>query len=220
MIHRYIYNILKDGVQAITETPDILDELFQDNYELVSEEAEAIETYFLANGLNVYNGYPRKDTKFPSISIILGEENETEHFLNDSAGLITDEDSPNYRAEIFASMWKHSYRLLVITEHPDVTAYYYEIVKFIMLAGQDILADDGCLDFHLSGSELSPDPKYLPEHLFARQLIFSCQREFQRINRNSRLFPIKSVEGIHVDSQGSPSDVGDVKTNVTTYYPE
>ena len=95
--------------------------------------------------------------------------------------------------------------------------YYYEIVKLIILGGLPVLIDDGCFEFELSGGDLSPDPKYLPEHLFGRQITFSCQREFQIIDRDSRLLKAFRIGGIYVDSSGSPSDVGEVKTNITTY---
>jgi hypothetical protein len=221
MIHRYIYDILTSGVTTILANPDILDVLFEENFELVSDESDAIKKYFTDNGCNIYNGYPRKTTEFPSVNILLGEENEIEHFIGDSAGLIEDENNSDYRAELYSSIWDHAYRLLIMTEHPDVTAYYYEIIKFIMLEGLNTLVDDGCFEFGFSGNELAPDPRYLPDHLFARQIVFRCQREFMRIDKASKLFRIGTtpdkVSGIHVDSSGSPSDVGNVKTNVTTY---
>lgn len=219
MIHRFIHDILTNGVEVLQADPSILDELFIGNYELVSNEADTIKEYFIAHGFNVYNGYPRKDEKFPAISIVLAEEGEVEHLVGDSAGLITDPTDPEYRAEILASIWGHKYRMLIMTEHPDVTSYYYEIAKFIMLEGLDVLVDDGCWEFQFDGSELAPDPRYMPEFLFARQLIFSCQREFQRIDSASKQFRSASVGGIHVDSSGSPSDVGGVNTRVTTYDP-
>ena len=217
MIHRYLHDILTEGIAAILASPLILDELFQDNYELVSTEAAAIKTYFTTNGFNVHNGYPRTDTKYPSINIILGDEAEVESVLADTGGDITDENDPNYKAEILTAIWSHTYRLLVMTDHPDVTAYYYEIAKFILLEGFHDLIDDGMFEFELSGNELAPDPRYIPEHLFARQLIFSCQREFQRIGRARQRLRGGSISGLHVDSSGSKEDVGDVKTNVTTY---
>ena len=217
MIHRYINDLLKDSIAAILANPVILDDLFQENYELVSDESDAIKQYFADKGLNVINGYPRQNTDFPSVCIILGDEAENEHIMGDDAGFIDDETDPNYGMELNSSFWDHAYRLLIITEHPDVTAYYYEIVKYIMADGQDSLGNDGCFAFHMSGNDLAPDGRYLPEHLFARQLIFKCRREFQLIVRDGPIRTGLSTEGIHVDSSGSPSDVGSVKTNVTPY---
>lgn len=217
MLNRYIHDILTTAIEAITADPTVLDDIFQGNYELVSEESEAIKTYFEEHGFNVYNGYPRKNTEFPAVNIIMSEEAEVEHVMGDTAGLITDETDPNYGKELITSFWDYAYRLMIITEHPDITSYYYEIVKYIMVDGQDTLVDDGCFEMHMSGNELAPDPRYLPEHLFARQLIFKCRREFQFIERNSDMGVGRTVAGIHVDSSGSPSDVGSVETNVTPY---
>jgi hypothetical protein len=219
MIHRYIFDILTEGVAAIQKDKTLLDELFCENFELVSEEADAIKEYFDKHGLHIGNGYPRDDTPYPAVQIILGEEGEVEHFLNDSGGMVIDETSLDYGSDIKVSLWRHVYRMLIATTHPDVTAYYYEIVKFIMLEGLNTLEDDGCFEFKLSGMELAPDPRYLPNHIFSRQLLFECNRPFQRIDKESKLFRAKQVSGLHVDSDGSPRDVGDISTNVTTYIP-
>lgn len=217
MIHRYLFDILTSGIAAIKADPSTIDELFQENYVLVSEEADAIKQYFLSHDFKVYNGYPRTTSEFPSIHIILADEAEVESVLGDSGGIIKDETDPNYQAEIITDIWEHKYRLMIVSEHPDVTAYYYEIIKFIMLEGFDYLTEDGCFEFKLSGMELAPDPKYLPEYLFVRQMVFECQREFQRINKRAKWERIRSVSGIHVDKAGSLSEVGDVKTNVKPY---
>jgi len=217
MINRYIHGILTVGITNILEDTTFLDELFKDNYVIDESEAEAIKTYFLENGCRVKNGYPRKDTVWPAIHIVLGMETESDHFLSDSAGKITDDEDPNYGKELLAAIWEHGYRLIICTEHPDITVAYYEIAKFIMLQGLDVLLGDGCFEFHFSGKDMAPDERYIPAHLFVRELIFQCNREFQHIKRDTDLFNIRKVEGIHVDSSGSPSDVGNVKTNVTTY---
>ena len=218
MIHRYLHEILTVGFQFVRDNPSVLDELFQENYVLESDESDSIKTYFLAHGCNVVNGYPRDNTKFPAIAITLGAEMETQHFLGDSGGIVDDDTSPDFGKEILASIWDHSYNMLVITEHPDVTAYYYEIAKFVILDSLDILTNDGQFEFQISGKELAPDGNHIPEELFIRELIFRCEREFQRISRNI-IKVARSVSGIHLDDGAQPSEVGYVKTNVTTFQP-
>lgn len=218
MIHRYIGELIKNSIDAVLENPVLLDDLFAGNYELVTTEASAIKEYFAKNGLNVVTGYPRNTTEFPAVCIILAEEGQNEEVVGDTGGFIDDEEDQNLGKEIYTSFWNHSYRLLVITEHPDVTSYYYEIVKYIMAYGQKSLERDGCFDFSMSGNDLAPDPRYLPDHLFARQLVFRCGREFQLIIRDSDLrYGGLRVSGIHVDSGGSQSDVGSVNTGVKPY---
>jgi hypothetical protein len=218
MIHRYISELIKGSIEAITQDPVLLDDLFAGNYELVTSEADAIKAYFAREGLNVVTGYPRNTTEFPAVCIILGEESQDEEVIGDTGGFIDDEDDENLGKEIYTSFWNHSYRLLIITEHPDVTSYYYEIVKYILAYGQKSLEKDGCLNFHMSGNDLAPDPRYLPDHLFARQLTFRCEREFQLIIRDSDLrYGGLRVSGIHVDKGGSKNDVGSVNTGVKPY---
>lgn len=221
MIHRYLFDALTLGVQAMIDDPRLLDDLFERNYGLEDSEVQAIKDYFAAKPPTVVNGYARQDTEFPAIAITLSAENEAVSFLGNSGGQIEDEGDPLFAADIESAVWNHTYNILVYTEHPDVTAYYYEICKSIMLAGFTFLANTGALfEFSLSGTELIPDPLYVPEHLFVRQLVFSCQREFQTVDRESRLSKVFQVAGLHVDKSGSPSDVGDVKTLLTTYNPE
>jgi len=219
MIQRYLYSILKTGVQAILDDPRILDDLFEADYVLEKTEVEAIKELFAAQGLTVINGYARGDTKFPAVAVILGDEREAETFLGDSAGQVLEDDDPLYGADIETAIWEYTFNILIITEHPDSTLYYYEIVKSILLAGLDSLSDDpeNMFEYKMSGAELAPDPRYLPEHLFARQLTFAAQREFQRVRRDSLLVKAFALRGIHIDSSGSNSDVGGVQTLVEIY---
>ena len=72
-------------------------------------------------------------------------------------------------------------------------------------------------EIKISGGDMAPDPRYMPEHLFVRQIKFGCNREFLRTDLATLRQKAFTVSGIHVDSSGSPSDVGDVKTLITTY---
>jgi len=217
MINRYLYDILVSGIQVIQDDPSILDELFQQNFILGPETAEQVKTYFQANSLNVVNGYPRSDSKFPLVAITLLSDRESEYVLNDDAGFIMESDDPNFGQDIKTTIWEYMYQLLVYTEHPDISAYYYEIVKSIILINIDVLSDLDCFGFSLSGSELAPDLRYLPEQLFARQLTFKCNSEFQRFDKESRWVKAFAVRGISVDKTASKRDTGDIVTNVTPY---
>jgi len=217
MLHRYLHELLTIGIQKMKDDSRLLDDLFERWYALDDSEVDAIKQYFAAKGLNVANGYARRDAKFPLVTITLGAEGETDSFLGDSAGQITTMGD-DYGADLLASLWQHTYNLTVFTEHPDVTAYYYEIVKSILIAGLQFLVTElNLFQFKISGMDLAPDPQYVPEHLFVRQLTLTCQREFQRIDRESLLAKAFGISGIHIDKSGSPSDVGGVKTLVTFF---
>lgn len=217
MIHRYIHEILTTGITAYKADTRLVDDLFEQLYELEATEIAAIKTIFLEKGLNVYNGYPRRDAKPPFVAIILAQESEVETYIGDYAGMVTEEGHILYGAEVQGSIWDHVFHMPVVSEHPDVTSYMYELVKTLLLVGLQFLVGQECFQFSFSGMDLAPDPKYIPEHLFVRQLVFSCQRQFSRIDRDARLTKAFRVSGIHIDSSGSPSDVGDVETQVTPY---
>ena len=89
----------------------------------------------------------------------------------------------------------------------------YEIAKEILRNGSRYLNDRRCLNYKLRGNDLAPDPRYLPAHLFVRQLSFSCWREFQRVDQGSRLQKAFSILGAHVTTH--EDTVQTVTANVT-----
>jgi hypothetical protein len=217
MIHRYLHAIFTAGVATILRDISYLDELFADNYQLTETEVEAIKEYFAGHPPMIVNGYARQDNKFPIFAITLGSEGEEIKFLGDDAGLITDPEDEFYKSDLSSAVWEHQYDVLIYTDHPDVTAWYYEIAKYLLLAAFPTLTELGCFGYQVNGADLAPDPKYLPEYLFARRLTLRVQREFQQIDRESRMSKAFKVAGIAIDSAGSSSDVGGVKTNVKPY---
>jgi hypothetical protein len=212
MIQRFLYTTLKDGLEEIQNNLDILDDLFHDLYRLEQSEVDDIKTAFTAKPPGVIHGYARSETDFPVFSIVLVSEQEDEHYMGDDAGMIDEPGDPDFGSDRISTIWAHDYSILCYTEHPDLTLYYYEMAKAIFMT-----ADLNALDLfnvHVSGRDLMPDPQYIPEHLFVRQLSFRASREFERIDANSKLGRAWRVRGVHIDKSGSPSDVGNVKTLV------
>ena len=220
MIQRFIFLALKDGIDQITEDLTLLELLFEDLYELDPKEVEAIKTHFASKPPTVIHGYAPRDVVLPVYSIILGNEAESERFLNDDAPQITDPEDPDFGADVKSSIWDHTYHILTYAEHPDVTSYYYEIAKSILLSSNDFFVERDLFDIRMSGQDLAPDPRYMPEHAFARRLAFSCDREFRRVDRDSKAGKAFKVAGIHIDKSGSDSDVGGVKTLVEPIAPD
>jgi hypothetical protein len=215
VIQRFIFTALQDGLAQMQSDHGLVDDLFREVYELEGAEVAAIIEVFGKKPPHVIHGYLRSDTRVPVYSIVLGNENETEKWLHDDSGIIDEPEDESFGADILSSIWQHHYNILTYTDHPDLTAYYYEIAKSILLASNAYFTERDLYDIDISGADLPPDPKYLPEHLFVRQMMFRCNREFRRIDRSSRFGRAFKVRGIHVDRSGSPSDVGDVATNVT-----
>lgn len=222
MIQRFLFEALKDGVEQFTADLTLFDQLFSEVYALSETEIAAIKTFWVNSSDDphrgppkVIHGYAPRDVEIPVYSIVLANEKEALMWLNDDIGQIEDEEDPNFGADQKGSIWNHQYDILVYHEHPDVTGYLYEIAKSIILASHEAFVERGLFDISVSGADLAPDPRYIPEHLFARKMSFSCSRLFDRVDRESRFGKAFAVSGIHIDKAGSPSDVGGVKTLVT-----
>lgn len=216
MIERFLFTVLKRGIEEIQADPEIIDDLFADLHSLAAPEIAAIKTVFATSPPKVVHGYAQSEMVLPVYSIILAEESETDMFIGDDVGMVLDEEDPDFGADIKGSVWQHNYTILCYAEHPDTTRYIYETAKAILIVGTaDVFLPEGIHGIRFSGSDLSPNKVYIPEHLFVRQLNFQCRRLFQRVDRQSKLGKAFKVAGIHIDSAGSPSDVGGVKTLVT-----
>lgn len=212
MIQRFLFDVLKAGLDEIQDDLGILDDLFE-QYGLPQTEIDAIRKLWTLKPPIVKHQYARTDDSFPLYSIVLADEQEAELYIGNEAGMITERTSPDFGADIKSSIWQHKYHILCYSEHPDHTSYLYEVAKAIYIAAS--LFDCGLFDTKFSGMDLAPDPRYIPEHLFARQFTLVGNREFERLDRKSKLGKAFKVRGIHVDKSGSSSDVGGVKTLVT-----
>jgi len=214
MIQRLLYSQLKEGIQIILDDLTILDQIFTDLFELSQAETDKIKIAFTEQTPDVIHGYAPTESNFPLYSIVLENERETDTYLSDDAGIIDDPENSLFGTDVYSSLWESTFHILCYTEHPDLTVYYYEIAKSILISSHDAFTAWGIVDYHMSGMDLMPDPRYIPEHLFARMLVFDGKYEFMRLGHQSRLGKAWKVRGIHVDKSGSPSDVGGVKTLV------
>jgi hypothetical protein len=215
MHERLLYDVLKAGVGLMSSDLEMLEDLYSRELGLAEEEVEAIRTFWTDKTPTVHHSYPRRDFQTPFYSIALGLEEETEHVLGDDAGMISDPDDPSYGDECKTSFWQHRYQIFCVTEHPDATLYIYQAAKYLYGAVHEEIAAAGFYEFHMSGGELEPDPRYMPEHWFVRQLTLSFKSEFVRLDRAAALGKAWKVAGIHIDREGAPGeDTGDVKTLV------
>lgn len=215
MIQRLIYTAMIRGLEAIKSDPTILDDLFLNNYELTQTEVDGIKTFFAVKPPTVVHGYARSDQEPPLYSIILASEREADAVIGDEAGIIDEMDDPDFGADQYTALWEHTFHLMCVAEHPDVCTYIYEVAKAIVLQAKPTFIPFGVYGLTLSGMDLAPDPRYIPEHFFVRQLAISCRAELLTTAKSTKLNKAFQVSGLHVDKSGSPSDVGGVKTLIT-----
>jgi hypothetical protein len=215
IIGRMISLALKAGLAAIARDPTVLDALFKDEELLDATELAALKAFLAASPPTVIRGYARGDSPFPLYSITLGSEGEKANFIGDQGEMDSEPESDLFGADAQAALWQHSFNVYCMCEHPDGTEYIYELAKQILFVNaNNYFANNGIHGISISGMDLAPDGRYVPEHLFVRLLSFKCDREFNiiRPRKGGKAF---RVSGMHVDKEGSPSDVGEVKTLIT-----
>ena len=218
MIQRVIYEVLTAGLEATNRQPGILEDLFMENYSLTREEVDGIKQFFREQTPRVIHGWARSDSEFPLYSIVLVREQQVDKVLADDAGQVETLGDPDYGADCYAVLWEHTYDVMCFAEHPDSVQYMYELAKNFFFATERQFTSEGIYDVHLSGGDVSPDVRYVPEHLFLRRLTFVCRSEFLRTDKLSKFTKAFTVRGIHVTEDGAPGrDIGGVKDLITPY---
>jgi len=216
VIERLLFTLLTIGFAAIKDDPVILEEIFgPDGLELDDTEVAGILQFFADKSPTVVHGYARANSEYPLVAIILGNDTSGDNWIGDFAGQVTDEESVNKGADCYSMGENTTYQLLCYSEHPDVTRYLYEVVKSILLTNIQEFVKRDVYDITVSGLDLMPDPRYIPEHLFVRQYTFACKREVLRIDKQSRLGKAFKVSGIHFDDPNNPIVGVSAKITVT-----
>jgi hypothetical protein len=107
---------------------------------------------------------------------------------------------------------------LVITDHPDVTVWYYHLLKQIVMSQQAALEALDVEELTFTGADMAPDPRFLPDNMYGRIFQITVQGDEgweQVMSRGTML------SGIAVDSgDGTSGGEGAVDANVTVYTTE
>lgn len=217
MIERLIFTALTNGITDLQSNLPKLERFFVERHCLSTTEVARIKQYFRDKPPDVIHNYPRKDATFPLYCVVLGNENESTKFLDDTAGFLSAEEALLLEeagltgTEIKTSIYTHTHHVMVYTEHPDVTIWYYELAKYFLVRQRDFFKDQGLLDTLFSGQDMAPNAGYAPEWLFVRRLTMSSQSELAVFDDKPER--IREVSGVHVDNR-----VLDVTANVTPYF--
>lgn len=169
MLERAIQHGLQRGIDYLKANPALLERIFA-NLEVA--EVAKIKAYFADKPPVVMQGYARAGAKLPLISVVLGTENTAQQYLDDY--LEVDDES----VEHLGALWQMRFDVLVYTEHPDVTLWYYTIAKYVCMAALRFFQLSGMQTPVFSGSDMEPQPDYLPDVVFVRTLSITCQGLF------------------------------------------
>lgn len=195
MAERLIYAVIEAGLSYYTEDSGQRFERFlREDLRLSVAEAAKGKVYF-AGGTNsegdtiearpptLIHGYARTGGPFPCWALTLGGENVAQRFLGDDA-VPLDEDGDRIfdpeTGEVVDPKVRYvtyTFNVLVIAEHPDVTLWYYSLLKAIILSQREAFLNQDLSVPEISGADLAPDPRYLPHDMFARQLTITVDGE-------------------------------------------
>jgi hypothetical protein len=141
---------------------------------LETDELGIVESLVMNQPLRTVHGFPKRTAKLPVVAIVLGKETAApgEKYLGDYASGGTD----TYGDAGWESMALHSVgfdtilRLLVYSQNADVTIFWYELVKFILIQAREILAKLGIDIPMLNGLDIQVVSKDDAELLYLREI--------------------------------------------------
>ena len=230
MAERRIFEVVNDGLQFFKDNPDALEQFALEALELSAAEAAKLRLYF-AGGVNadgdtieaqppvLVHGYPRVDGPFPCWALTLGGESIEQDYLGKDAPFLDSEGDRFFDArtgEIVdprARRLQYRYNFLVIVDHPDITVYYYHLLKQILMSNQTKLEAADVEDMSFTGADMVPDPRYLPHDVFARVLTVTVSGDETWCEDLPATYA-RSVQGIAVDDTGEGVTVGDSTQSV------
>lgn len=217
MLERLIYRAIKDGIALFQNDPELLVEFFCTEALLEKKEAEEIRDFFLANIPDVIHGYARRDAKFPLYAITLTSMGQDQGFIGDEGSFHDDREDPDYGADDWASIFSYQYNVIVYSQHPDITLYYFNLLQLFLITAEPLFKGKGdAFDINFSGSDMVPDATTMPAGLFLRRFQVQMKRQYTQIVAGSKLGRAWRLQGMHIDRAGAvDEDVGDVLTNVT-----
>lgn len=172
---RVIYRLLRLGVDAITEDlgislpgetviDDILRQLEDD-----AEKAKA-RAYWAEHPPDVVQNYPRMGINtFPLYAVTLTSESDEKDYIGVGEHDTLDDNDVKIGRQ-FSQWTAGKFTIYVYAEHPDICAWYYRILRRIVLAGFPYMVKHGLDKPTLDGSDLVPDPRYTPDNMFVRRL--------------------------------------------------
>jgi hypothetical protein len=232
MVERVLYTLIKEGLDWYVADATRFESFLTTHLELSAEEAAKARIYFEGGTVNgesiearpptLQHGYPRTGGPFPLWAITLGGESEETAYIGDDVTTLDLDGARLLDVETGLPVEPKGIRLsltdniLVMAEHPDITLYYYSLLRQIIRRQRaGFIAAD--LDPPvLNGADLAPDPRYLPEFLFTRQLTVQLVAD-ECWSEELDGFGT-SISGIAVDDAGSKTaGAGSVSAGVTSY---
>jgi hypothetical protein len=195
MAERILYDEIKQGLEWYQADEGQRFERFLTEHMLLSVGEAALGRLLFAGGTDaegntvvprpptLVHGYPRIGGQFPCWALTLGSERTAQAYLGDDVLMVTEDGEFQYDPETGSVInpkgrrVEYNFNILVISDHPDVTVWYYHLLKQIIWRRHDELISRDLDNLDTNGADLAPDPRYMPSDMFARQLMVQIQGE-------------------------------------------
>jgi hypothetical protein len=235
MAERAIFTAISNGLEAFTDKPALFERFLTDNLRLSATEAAKAKLYFEggtsgsetidARPPTLVHGYARTGGPFPCWAMTLGAETIEQDYLGKDAPFL-DSDGENFYDPdtgqvVDPKVRRIQYRfdIMVISDHPDITVYYYHLLKYIIFSQQANLEEADVEDLGFTGQDMAPDPRYLPSDVFVRMLSLTVSAD----ECWTAAIPgfTQNVGSIAIDDTGLGATEGDsassVNAGITSY---
>jgi len=233
MAERILLSAVADELAVYTEPANNgrrFKQFLLEEVELEEEEAEQARLYFAGGTLDgmpvvarpptLTHGYPRQGGPFPQWALTLASENESNFYIGDDGSPVDEDGMPFFDAdgkpgECKVVRVKYAYNFLVIADHPDLTLYYYHLLKYLLRKRIRYLLSKSLDNVQISGADLAPDARYLPHDVFVRVLTVTLETDETWVESVATGLRADKVRGIHVDDGGGVTEgAGSVKAGV------
>lgn len=193
MIERILYDVVKRGLDWYkADDGQRFERFLISELRLSESEAAKARIYFAGGEVEgesfearpptLQHGYARTGGPFPLWTIILGSEKESAAVLGDDAMALDDDEAffdpeTGEVVEAKVRIVTYTYLIHVLADNPDIVLYYYHLLKRIILSSHDQFLAADTDSILVGGMDLAPDPRYLPNDIFARQLSVDIDAE-------------------------------------------
>lgn len=169
-----IRTLLTLGRDAVTANPSILDFILQG---AEAADLTSLKAHWAKHPPTILTGYARSEGPFPAWAVVLMGDNPNQDYLGLGERLEDTDLDELFDDEVGRVRTSGVFGIHVYAQHPDVCLAHYRVLRYILNLGRKWLIGRGLQEPQLTGAELAPDPRYLPDQLFVRRLTLTVEFE-------------------------------------------
>jgi hypothetical protein len=188
------------GVQAITATPSLLDNILED---LSPTDLASVKAYWGDHPPTVLSGYARSEGPFPCMAVTLMGEEIAQDYVGVGQEAMFLGGSPSDKGGTkFKRRVTGTYGITIYAEHPDIVACYYRVARRILNVGVWRMLEGGLNEPVISGADMMPDPRYAPDNLFVRRITVTTEYEEEWTDQDALALALVTTIEDYLTSDG------------------